>query len=255
MEAKEMTERIRQKKFFCNNGVVLNGINLLRTQYVSLSELRYALEPTIAESELRDSVNYLSECGYIKMRSMQRKMERDMRARKRELSAYQTAIETATNNKLLVDFKTDFNVSSVKLKNQENELANFLEETGELPDASRLWSNGFNKSLSQKAVWANRKSSEFQNLIGTVICNGYTVSNISEHFAARSVARNISVEDIRNALTNPLNIGKIRTDSKGRKSMEFIGNKARPQLNPDTGNLTTVWETSSELRKKYGGDP
>ncbi len=250
-----MTERIRQKKFFRNNGVVLKGINLLRTQYVSLSELRYALEPTIAESELRDSVNYLSECGYIKMRSMQRKMERDIRARKRELSAYQTAIETATNNKLLVDFKTDFNVSSVKLKNQENELANFLEETGELPDASRLWSNGFNKSLSQKAVWANRKSSEFQNLIGTVICNGYTVSNISEHFAARSVARNISVEDIRNALTNPLNIGKIRTDSKGRKSMEFIGNKARPQLNPDTGNLTTVWETSSELRKKYGGDP
>lgn len=186
---------------------------------------------------------------------MQRKMERDIRARKRELSAYQTAIETATNNKLLVDFKTDFNVSSVKLKNQENELANFLEETGELPDASRIWSNGFNKSLSQKAVWANRKSSEFQNLIGTVTCNGYTVSNISEHFAARSVARNISVEDIRNALTNPLNIGKIRTDSKGRKSMEFIGNKARPQLNPDTGNLTTVWETGSKLRKKYGGDP
>ena len=73
MEAREMTERIRQKKFFRNNGVVLKGINLLRTQYVSLSELRYALEPTIAESELRDSVNYLSECGYIKMRSIRSK--------------------------------------------------------------------------------------------------------------------------------------------------------------------------------------
>lgn len=186
---------------------------------------------------------------------IQRKMERDIRARKRELSAYQTAIENATNNKSLVDFKTDFNISSVKLKNQENELADFLNKTGELPDTSRIWSNGFDKSLSQKVVWANKKSSEFQNLIGTVTCNGYTVSSISEHFAARAMARNLSVEDVRNALTNPLNIGKIKTDSKGRKSIEFIGNKARPQLNPDTGNLATVWETSSKLRKKYGGDP
>ncbi len=73
METKEMTERIRRKKFFRNNGVVLKGINLLRTQYVSLSELKYALEPTMTESELRDSVNYLSESGYIKMRNIRSK--------------------------------------------------------------------------------------------------------------------------------------------------------------------------------------
>lgn len=73
MENKELQERIRQKKFFHNNGVVLKGINLLRTQYVSLSELKYALEPTMTESELRDSVNYLSESGYIKMRNIRSK--------------------------------------------------------------------------------------------------------------------------------------------------------------------------------------
>lgn len=69
MESKEIQERIRQKKFFRNNGIVLKGINLLRTQYVKLSELKYALEPTMTESELRDSVNYLSESGYINMRN------------------------------------------------------------------------------------------------------------------------------------------------------------------------------------------
>ena len=73
MEIKELQERIRQKKFFQNNGVVLKGINLLRTQYVSLSELKYALEPTMTEAELRDSVNYLSESGYIKMRNIRSK--------------------------------------------------------------------------------------------------------------------------------------------------------------------------------------
>lgn len=70
MESKEMTERIRQKKFFRNNGIVLKGINLLRTKYVTLTELKYALEPTITETELRDSVNYLSESGYINMRNI-----------------------------------------------------------------------------------------------------------------------------------------------------------------------------------------
>lgn len=47
MEEKEMQSRIRQKKFFKNNGIVLKGINLLRTKYVQLTELKYALEPTI----------------------------------------------------------------------------------------------------------------------------------------------------------------------------------------------------------------
>lgn len=70
MESKEMAERIRQKKFFRNNGIVLKGINLLRTQFVSLTELKYALEPAMTESELRDSVNYLSESGYINMRNI-----------------------------------------------------------------------------------------------------------------------------------------------------------------------------------------
>ena len=73
MDNKEMQERIRQKKFFRNNGIVLKGINLLREKYVQLSELKYALEPTLTEQELRDSVNYLSESGYINMRNTRSK--------------------------------------------------------------------------------------------------------------------------------------------------------------------------------------
>ncbi|WP_173386443.1 type VI secretion protein [Ruminococcus flavefaciens] len=68
-----MQERIRQKKFFRNNGVVLKGINLLREKYVQLSELKYALEPTLTEQELRDSINYLSESGFINMRNIRSK--------------------------------------------------------------------------------------------------------------------------------------------------------------------------------------
>lgn len=75
METKELQERIRQKKFFHNNGIVLKGVNLLREKYVHLSELKYAFEPSMSEQELRDSLNYLSESRYINMRRIDSKKE------------------------------------------------------------------------------------------------------------------------------------------------------------------------------------
>ncbi len=44
METKELQKRIRQKKFFHNNGIVLKGVNLLRDKYVRLTELRACSE-------------------------------------------------------------------------------------------------------------------------------------------------------------------------------------------------------------------
>lgn len=75
MENKELGDRIRQKKFFRNNGIVLKGINLLRTQFVSLPDLKYALEPTLTENEFLDCVNYLTEGGYIRTRHIESKQE------------------------------------------------------------------------------------------------------------------------------------------------------------------------------------
>ncbi|MBR1530031.1 MAG: type VI secretion protein [Oscillospiraceae bacterium] len=75
MENKELNDRIRQKKFFRNNGTVLKGINLLRTQFVSLPDLKYALEPNLTEPEFLDSVNYLTEGGYIRTRHIRSKQE------------------------------------------------------------------------------------------------------------------------------------------------------------------------------------
>lgn len=71
MEAKELQERIRQKKFFHNNGIVLKGMYMLPEKYVQLSELRYAFcEASMSEQELIESLNYLSESGCINMRNI-----------------------------------------------------------------------------------------------------------------------------------------------------------------------------------------
>ena len=64
-------EKIRSEKFPDNNSRVLRAINTLRTRYVRISDLNYALTPEVNSSEITDSVNYLSEGGYIKLRDIE----------------------------------------------------------------------------------------------------------------------------------------------------------------------------------------
>lgn len=56
------------------------------------------------------------------------------------------------------------------------------------------------------------------------------------------------------AFTKPLNIGKIKVDEKGRKSIRYIGKKATITVNPDNGTITTVWKTGKDKIKKYGDE-
>lgn len=88
---------------------------------------------------------------------MQRKMERDIRQLKREAVAADTGAKNAESEELAKQFSDDFTQTSVKLKAREQKLKDFLNETGQLPDGSRVWSNGFDKSISQKVVHANKK--------------------------------------------------------------------------------------------------
>ena len=74
MDVKDLQNKFSQNKFFKNNGIVLKGVNLLRSKYVSLDELKDALQTNITETEFVDSINYLSESGYIKLRNIKSKI-------------------------------------------------------------------------------------------------------------------------------------------------------------------------------------
>lgn len=94
----------------------------------------------------------------------QRAYERVVRATRRELSGYNAAMEAASSDADYAALKQEFDKASVKLKKQETRLKQFCEENGLTYDSSRVQSYygkntaaGFGKSVSQKAVWANRK--------------------------------------------------------------------------------------------------
>lgn len=59
--------KMRAGRFIKNNGRVLRTINLWRYKYEKLEEVKYALED-MPENEYLDSLNYLSEAGYIQIR-------------------------------------------------------------------------------------------------------------------------------------------------------------------------------------------
>jgi hypothetical protein len=105
--------------------------------------------------------------------------------------------------------------------------------------------------------WYDRfvtKASEkkYQTIIGITAKNGVKINNVSGHLISRTIQRGVDVEHVSNALLNPLKIGKIKTDDNG-KSQTYTGEYARVTVNPDTGNIITVWKTGSKLRKKLKG--
>lgn len=87
-------------------------------------------------------------------------------------------------------------------------------------------------------------------IIDTRTANNLTISGISHHTLERAVERGISVDDIIDSLTHPLKIGEIVVFELGRKSQRFFGNTATVNINPDTGNIVTVWKTGKSTKKK-----
>lgn len=176
----------------------------------------------------------------------QRAMERLIRNERRKALGYEEAAKSATNNKLKEDLETDYYTCAQKIKQNEKIYESFCNETGLTPQKDRLYKYGYNKSASQKIVAANRNIQKYDNLIGKKTKTGISISEISTHAKSRVLARQVTVEGIEDALTNPLIIGNIREN----KSQQFLGKKATVTVNTETGKLITAWPTSESRAKK-----
>ncbi len=86
---------------------------------------------------------------------------------------------------------------------------------------------------------------------GVTTSNNIRINRMSKHYAERMNERNVSMKDVKDALTSPLHIGEVVVDESGRKSQRFIGEKATVNVNPDDGTVVTVWKTGKNTAKKY----
>ena len=103
---------------------------------------------------------------------MQRRMEREIRATRRELAGLDEAAKFSAG-KQKADLQSDFAQSSVKLKRQEAKLRDFTRQTDRRVDTSRVQVMGFGRSVSQKAVQQNR---QYQRLFEKLESCGFRMS-------------------------------------------------------------------------------
>lgn len=87
------------------------------------------------------------EYSYYEVTQRQRQMERQIRATKRELIGFNEVPE----------LRDDFVASSVKLSRQRLAYRVFCEKAGVAPKPERTQEYKYGRSISSKAVWANRK--------------------------------------------------------------------------------------------------
>lgn len=92
---------------------------------------------------------------------------------------------------------------------------------------------------------------KYSGIIGTETSNGIKIRSVSAHTIDRAGQRGVKTVDVLDAIQNPLHIESIKTDEDGRRSQRLIGNRATVNINPDNGNIATVWNTGERTRKKY----
>ena len=92
------------------------------------------------------------------LQQKQRYYERKIREAKKECSTLDAAMKAAQSDELHDELYKEFQKASVKLKQREARLSEFIDETGRTRLRDREWTGAWNRSTSSKAVWANRKA-------------------------------------------------------------------------------------------------
>lgn len=189
------------------------------------------------------TVTYNGEkLSYYDATQKQRYLERQVRRWKREYLMLDAAGQDTTK-------------AATKLNAWRRSLDDFLKQTGLDRQSSREMVNGFGRSQASKAVWTVKKYETISASLKSVTTStGVSISDVSTHVVERCNQRQVSTENIVDALTNPLKTNKIRADH----SQQFVGEFATVVINTATGKVVTVWPTSqsraqSLKRKKENG--
>jgi hypothetical protein len=88
-------------------------------------------------------------------------------------------------------------------------------------------------------------------IINVKTASGAVVKKVKGHFFDRLEERGFVVEDIINALQEPLHITDVKYNKHNQPSVQFIGEKVTAAFNPDTDTVVTGWKTGRARIKKY----
>ena len=115
----------------------------------------------------------------------------------------------------------------------------------QLVPASMKYEQWYDRHVTQAT------ETEFNTLVqGITAADGLKITKVSIHAVDQAIARQVSAKAAKQALTEPLEIGKIKVDAKGRRSKRYVGEQATVAVNPDTGVVASLNPTHSKTAKK-----
>ena len=128
---------------------------------------------------------------------LQRAMERQIRANKKELVSYQ-ALLNSDNKDLDIDIlKNKFNIISNDLKQKENTLKEFVSQTTMSRDRVREYVAGINKSLSQKIVQGSKTIEKNKEMLyNSTIPLGRQLSFIDDNATKTFIPKDVEITNI-----------------------------------------------------------
>jgi RHS repeat-associated protein len=85
--------------------------------------------------------------------------------------------------------------------------------------------------------------------------NGVGITGFTKHAVNQAIERGVAPAAIKDALKNPLQLGSVKIDSLGRPSQTLVGRSATVVVNPQTGQIVTLYPTSSRRARKLLGEP
>lgn len=145
-----------------------------------------------------------------------------------------------------------------RIENVSNKLYNSTKLNGYLADYKKSVKSGAISSLVSSEDYLNYKSRIEKEIVGLTTKNGIEIKSQSKHFIDRvfgttmdpvtEKGRNgVDIAGIKDALEKPVKIKPIKTDSEGRRSQTYIGEKASVSINIDTQELIQCNPTSTKL--------
>lgn len=141
--------------------------------------------------------------------------------------------------------------TQVRYRQTMKEYVDFADKMQMKQQKERIFMDGNGKQMvTIKRMDQYFRMKPFMKAQGIVISDSGLVSTkISAHFVDQAINRKIDVDSIVNALKKPLLIDKIKVDHNGW-SQKIIGEKVSVVINPGSGNLITVHQTSSKKARK-----
>lgn len=99
--------------------------------------------------------------------------------------------------------------------------------------------------------WLQGKENQAKDaIIGLKTPDGVTINNLSAHFYDRRDGRNVDIKAVAQTIKSPIWTEPATRDRYGRLGQRLVGHKTTVVLNPETGNIATIYKTQKRYLNK-----